>query len=54
VRNTGHHAVRLARPALPDRAGNRVLELTPGHSPVRRRLHGIRGAHGPRGPGLRS
>ena len=46
----GHHAVRLARPALPGRAVQSGAGTDArGHSPVRRRLHGIRGAHGPRG-----
>ncbi len=49
----GHHAVRLARPALPRRplqsgAGADAA----GHSPVRRRLHGVRRADRPRGPRL--
>ena len=46
----GHHAVRLPRPALP------VRPVQPGagadargHPAVRRRLHRVRGAHGPRG-----
>ena len=48
----GHHAVRLARPALPGRAVQPGAGTDArGHSPVRRRLHGICGAHRPGGAG---
>ena len=46
----GHHAVRLARPALPGRAVQPGAGADArGHPPVRRRLHRVRGAHRPRG-----
>ena len=45
----GHHAVRLARPALPRRAVQSGTGADARrHSPIRRRLHGICGAHRPR------
>ena len=44
----GRHAVRLARPALPGRAvQSRAGTDARGRSQLRRRLHGICGAHGP-------
>ena len=46
----GHHAVRLARPALPGRAVQPGAGTDArGHPPVRRRLHRICRAHRPRG-----
>ena len=53
ARVRGHDAVRLARPALPGRAVQpRAGADARGHPPVRRRLHGIRRAHRPRGAGV--
>ena len=46
----GSHAVRLPRPALPGRTVQPGAGADArGNSPVRRRLPGVRGAHGPRG-----
>ncbi len=51
----GHHAVRLARPPLPGRALEpRAGTDARGRSSVRRRLHGICGAHGPGSAGASS
>ena len=47
VRLRGHDAVRLARPALFGRAVQPGAGIDAGgHPPIRRRLHGICGAHG--------